>query len=103
MNLLIVGVLGVRMALTSLSDTLVNVVISASRQPVASQRLAIPVYAAKVKSNQLMNTPELLSSVPGVFLQRTNQGGGSAFVRGLTGNQTLLVLDGIRFNNYNFR
>ncbi|MHA8083777.1 TonB-dependent receptor plug domain-containing protein [Aquirufa sp. A-Brett2-15D] len=103
MNLLIVGVLGVRMALTSLSDTLVNVVISVSRQPVASQRLAIPVYAAKVKSNQLMNTPELLSSVPGVFLQRTNQGGGSAFVRGLTGNQTLLVLDGIRFNNSTFR
>ena len=103
MNLLIVGVLGVRMALTSFSDTLVNVVISASRLPVASQRLAIPVYAAKVKSNQLMNTPELLSSVPGVFLQRTNQGGGSAFVRGLTGNQTLLVLDGIRFNNSTFR
>jgi outer membrane cobalamin receptor len=50
-----------------------------------------------------MNTPELLLSVPGVFLQRTNQGGGSAFVRGLTGNQTLLILDGIRFNNSTFR
>ena len=103
MNLLLVSILGVRLAFFSLSDTLVNVVVSASRQPVASQRLAIPVYAAKVKSNALMNTPELFSSVPGVFLQRTNQGGGSAFVRGLTGNQTLLVLDGIRFNNSTFR
>jgi outer membrane cobalamin receptor len=103
MNFIVLSMLGVRLAFTSLSDTLVNVVVSASRQPVVSQRLAIPVYAAKVKSTQLMNTPEVLSSVPGVFLQRTNQGGGSAFVRGLTGNQTLLVLDGIRFNNSTFR
>jgi len=103
MNLFIATVLGVKLAFASYSDTLVNVVVSASRQPIASQRLAIPVYAAKVKNTQLMNTPELLSSVPGVFLQRTNQGGGSAFVRGLTGNQTLLILDGIRFNNSTFR
>ena len=103
MNLLLISIVGVQLAFSSLSDTLVNVVVSASRQPVATQRLAIPVYTAKIKSSALMNTPELLSSVPGVFLQRTNQGGGSAFVRGLTGNQTLLVLDGIRFNNSTFR
>ncbi|MDT8886945.1 TonB-dependent receptor plug domain-containing protein [Aquirufa regiilacus] len=103
MNLVLVGLLSVRMAISGLSDTLVNVVVSASRQPIANQRLAIPVYAAKVQSNSVMNTPEVLSSVPGVFLQRTNQGGGSAFVRGLTGNQTLLVWDGIRFNNSTFR
>jgi outer membrane cobalamin receptor len=103
MSFLLLAILGVRLAFAGLSDTLVNVVVSASRQPVASQRLAIPVYAAKVQSSLLMNTPELFSSVPGVFLQRTNQGGGSAFVRGLTGNQTLLVLDGIRFNNSTFR
>jgi hemoglobin/transferrin/lactoferrin receptor protein len=103
MNFLVLSMLGVRLAFSSPSDTLVNVVVSASRQPVANQRLAIPVYAAKVKNTQLMNAPELLSSVPGVFLQRTNQGGGSAFVRGLTGNQTLLILDGIRFNNSTFR
>ena len=103
MNFIVLSMLGVRLAFASLSDTLVNVVVSASRQPVASQRLAIPVYAAKVQRTQLMNTPEVFSSVPGVFLQRTNQGGGSAFVRGLTGNQTLLVLDGIRFNNSTFR
>lgn len=103
MNLVIATVLGAQLAFASYLDTLVNVVVSASRQPIASQRLAIPVYAAKVKGNALMNTPELLSSVPGVFLQRTNQGGGSAFVRGLCGNQTLMILDGIRFNNSTFR
>ena len=45
----------------------------------------------------------MLSNIPGVFIQKTNLGGGSAFVRGLTGNQTLLIIDGIRFNNSTFR
>lgn len=103
MQFLVVSLLGVRLAFASLSDTLVTVVVSASRQPIERNRVAFPIFQAKVPNSQLMNTPELFQSVPGVFLQRTNQGGGSAFVRGLTGNQTLLVLDGIRFNNSTFR
>lgn len=48
-------------------------------------------------------TPETLQGVSGVFIQKTNHGGGSAFIRGLTGNQTLIVLDGIRLNNAIYR
>ena len=48
-------------------------------------------------------TPEALMGVSGVFIQKTNHGGGSAFIRGLTGNQTLIVLDGIRLNNAIYR
>lgn len=47
--------------------------------------------------------PEFLMGVSGVFVQKTNHGGGSAFLRGLTGNQTLLILDGVRINNATFR
>lgn len=57
----------------------------------------------KISQSGARTTPELLMGASGVFVQKTNHGGGSAFVRGLTGNQTLIMLDGIRFNNATFR
>ncbi|MDG1498677.1 MAG: TonB-dependent receptor [Planctomycetota bacterium] len=36
---------------------------------------------------------------PGVWVQETNMGGGSAFIRGLTGNQVLIMVDGVRLND----
>jgi len=49
------------------------------------------------------STPEALMGTTGVWLQKTNHGGGSPFIRGLTGQQTLLLVDGIRLNNATFR
>lgn len=48
-------------------------------------------------------TPEALSALNGVFVQKTNHGGGSPFVRGLTGNQILILVDGVRMNNAIYR
>lgn len=48
---------------------------------------------------QARTAPEALLRTTGVWVQKTNHGGGSPFVRGLTGNQTLLLVDGIRLNN----
>ena len=45
------------------------------------------------------STPDLLVREPGVLVQKTNWGGGSPFVRGLTGKHVLLLVDGIRLNN----
>lgn len=50
-----------------------------------------------------LNTPEVMATMPGVWMQKTNLGGGSPFIRGLTGYYTLILTDGIRFNNSTFR
>ena len=67
-----------------------------------------PLVISSIKKQQIIEkgartTPEALMGVSGVFIQKTNHGGGSAFIRGLTGNQTLIVLDGIRLNNAIYR
>jgi len=48
-------------------------------------------------------TPEALGDAPGVFVQKTNHGGGAPYLRGLVGNQVLVMVDGIRLNNATFR
>ncbi len=48
-------------------------------------------------------TPKALEEEVGVIIQRTNAGGGSPFVRGLTGNMVLILVDGVRLNNSTFR
>ena len=43
--------------------------------------------------------PEALRLAGGVWMQETNLGGGSPFLRGLTGNQVLILVDGVRIND----
>lgn len=57
----------------------------------------------KIKNSPLRTVPESLIGIPGVFIQKTNHGGGSPIVRGLTGNQNLLLIDGFRMNNAIYR
>jgi outer membrane receptor for ferrienterochelin and colicin len=49
------------------------------------------------------NTPDLFTRQADVHIQKTNLGGGSAFIRGLTGKQVLLMIDGVRLNNSLYR
>jgi len=81
-------------------------ILSASRRNTSSLRLpfASGVLNLPAQSENIPRTvPESLNIIPGVFVQKTNHGGGSPFVRGLTGNQTLILIDGIRLNNSTFR
>ncbi len=87
-------------------NNLKDVTITATRK--TSKLLSLP-YAVSVINRhdidayQYRTTPESLTGSPGVFIQKTNHGGGSPFVRGLTGNQILVLQDGIRLNNTTFR
>ena len=57
----------------------------------------------QLESLSPMSMPDAMVSMPGVFMQKTNHGGGSPVVRGLTGYHTLIMVDGIRLNNAIFR
>ncbi len=59
--------------------------------------------SAYIRQTAPRSTPELLTGTTGVFVQKTNHGGGSPIIRGLMGNQVLLMMDGIRLNNATYR
>lgn len=83
-----------------------DVMVTATRNKQAS--LLSPYSVSKLSMQGLQQfqprtSPEALVGTAGVFVQKTNHGGGSPFVRSLTGNQNLLMIDGIRLNNATYR
>lgn len=79
-----------------------EVIVSAQRAPQTQFESPYPVSVlGEVQLTQYSprSSAEALEGLTGVWTQKTNHGGGSPFVRGLTGNQTLLMVDGIRLNN----
>lgn len=83
-----------------------GVVVSARRQDadVFVVPRAVTVVSGRDLAQRLpRSTPEALLDASGVFVQKTNHGGGSPIVRGLVGNQVLVLVDGVRLNNATFR
>ena len=79
-----------------------EVVVTAQR--LHQQNLLVPFAVSslgrkEMDDYQFRTTPEAMMAMNGVFVQKTNHAGGSPFVRGLTGNQMLILIDGIRLNN----
>lgn len=88
------------------ANKLKELVVTATRKK--SESLLLPftvnVLGRKTMDDyQFRTTPEAMMAMNGVFVQKTNHGGGSPFVRGVTGNQLLILTDGIRLNNSIFR
>ena len=83
-----------------------DVMVTATRNK--QTNLLSPYSVSKLSMQGLQQfqprtSPEALTGTAGVFVQKTNHGGGSPFVRSLTGNQNLLMIDGIRLNNATYR
>ena len=83
-----------------------GVVITAQRMETNSRAVAEAVVTTtreEIVRLPSLTTPDVMGSMAGVWMQKTNHGGGSPFIRGLTGYYTLILTDGIRFNNSTFR
>jgi len=57
----------------------------------------------KIERMNAQTTPLILQETVGVFTQKTTHGQGSPILRGLTGYQTYIQVDGVRLNNSTFR
>jgi outer membrane receptor protein involved in Fe transport len=91
---------------TTVVYSLKEIVVTSQRNP--QEKLNTPYSINSLNRKQIdlfipRSTPEALTTLNGVFVQKTNHGGGSPFLRGLTGNQTLILIDGIRLNNSIYR
>lgn len=68
----------------------------------------VPQYVSTVSLQEIQDripasTPDLFERLSGILVQKTNWGGGSVFIRGLTGKHILLLVDGVRMNNSLYR
>lgn len=83
-----------------------DVVVTSSRRRVTI--FDSPEFVSVITYEDIMRrspaqTPDLLQWQAGILVQKTNLGGGSPFIRGLTGKHVLLMVDGIRMNNSLYR
>lgn len=75
----------------------------AERSPFDTPQAITVIDAQDVQELSVAATPDLFRYAEAVYMQKTNLGGGSPFLRGLTGKQVLLLVDGVRLNNSFYR
>lgn len=103
---LLLPVAGASLAADPQPVALDTVVLTATRS--AQSVFGLPIAVTVVDREELdqdtaSSTPDLLERALGVYMQKSNAGGGSPFIRGLTGKQVLLLVDGVRLNNSFYR
>jgi hemoglobin/transferrin/lactoferrin receptor protein len=106
MLLLIVLHLG---AQTDSTDKIINVnevVIAANKfaelRSNTAQQTQI-ISSSDLMRNNAQNTADVLSLNGQVFVQKSQQGGGSAILRGFEASRVLMIVDGVRMNNIQYR
>ncbi|MFN4083527.1 MAG: TonB-dependent receptor plug domain-containing protein [Bacteroidia bacterium] len=100
--------LSVLLAQTNSKDTinLNEFVVSANRlfEPKKDiTRQIITIKPQQISFVNQQNTADLLFQTGNVFIQKSQQGGGSPIIRGMEANRVLIVIDGIRLNNAIYR
>ena len=88
------------------AEELPETVISASRtkELLKDSPYSVSLLGSdELLENAIRTLPEAFRNEPGVLIQKTTHAHGSPFIRGFTGRQNLLLVDGIRINNSTFR
>ena len=100
----LVSVIAAPAAATTASTEIDEVVVTASRRPVASGDIssALSLVDRDAVLSQKLTT-DALSAKVGIYLQQTTPGQGAAIIRGLKGSAILHLVDGMPLSNAIFR
>ncbi len=63
----------------------------------------VPISPKDIAFTNPQTTADMLSTLGGVYVQKSQMGGGSAVIRGYEANKVLMVVDGVRMNNAIYR
>jgi hemoglobin/transferrin/lactoferrin receptor protein len=92
--------------LTKESEQLDEVVISLFKKEEKTDRIAEQIAVLNARDIQKISpqtSADLLATIPGIKVQKSQFGGGSPVIRGMESNRVLLVVDGVRMNNAIYR
>jgi hemoglobin/transferrin/lactoferrin receptor protein len=92
--------------LTKESEQLDEVVISLFKKEEKTARIAEQIAVLNARDIQKISpqtSADLLATIPGIKVQKSQFGGGSPVIRGMESNRVLLVVDGVRLNNAIYR
>ena len=98
--------IGYTIFLTPKSTNLNEIVISASKFEQSKKEVPqkiISIDAQEIEQATPQTSADLLANSAGVFVQKSQLGGGSPMIRGFSTNRVLITVDGVRLNNAIFR
>ena len=107
LSTLFFGMFGQENKKDSLPDYILKgIVVSPTLYPQTKDKIphqVVSINSQEIRNAQSSNTADLLQQNGNVFIQKSQQGGGSITLRGLEANRNVLVIDGVRLNNLIYR